>query len=337
MSPFRASAATISSFRASTATEESSLFAKHGKIPRCARNDGAPHGEIPRCARNDGALQAPIPAGPALAPWALILTVLLPLAGCSDIKLDQTFQKILQPRRSPQQNLVVAFSETDADARRESIANVSKSKQTRAEWAIKGYVAIALLDDNNQVRCVALRALADTGDARALDTAVKILTYRDQPPQEVRPPDDLCRWDATEIVARWSAEGKVPEEQRPAARAVLLDRLKTDADRQARVAAARGLGYYADVEAVKGLIDGLHDADFAVVHECELALVRLTGKTHDCSATVWKEWFEAHQADLFAKTGEIPPSRRLPYNNKYEKMSYDMRQLYEWMVPARKE
>jgi hypothetical protein len=40
---------------------------------------------------------------------------------------------------------------------------------------------------------VALRALARTGDPRAVETALKILNYQSYPPQEVWPPVPLVR------------------------------------------------------------------------------------------------------------------------------------------------
>jgi hypothetical protein len=271
---------------------------------------------------------------------ALSLAGLL-TAGCSDAsadaKLDAGFRRLFTPQRTPQQYMLIAVSSEDADARRDAVTQIARSKQSKAEWAIKGFVAIALLESDPQARCVAIRALARTGDPRAVETVLRILNHREYPPQEVWPPDALCRWDATEVLASLSAAGAVPEDQREKVRKTLLDRLRSDTDRHARIAAARGLGCCATEEVLKGLIDGLRDEDFAVVHECEGSLVRLTGETHDCNALAWEDWLEVNRETAFARAGQVPASRRPAYGNRWEKAAYDTHELFNWLWPGRKE
>ncbi|MCK4341242.1 MAG: hypothetical protein KAY37_05900 [Phycisphaerae bacterium] len=254
-----------------------------------------------------------------------------------DTKLDAVVQKIFKPRRTPQQYMVLAVSSEDADVRRDSVARISKSKKYDQEWAIKGFIAIACLESDPQTRCVAIRALARTGDPRATETALKILNYRDHPPNEVWPPVALGRWDATEALANLSAAGQVPEEYREQVAKTLLDRLRLGTDRHARIAGARGLGCYPSEEAVTALIAGLRDEDFAVVHQCEDTLVRLTGRTHGGDVLAWEEWFEANREALFAHTGEIPASRQPPYSNRWEKFTYETKDLVRWLWPGAKE
>ena len=265
------------------------------------------------------------------------------IAGCGEGKfnfgasLDKAVQKVFEPRRTPQQYMLIAVSDADPDQRRRAVAKIAQSKRSDQEWAIKGYIAIALLDRDPQTRCVAIRALARTKDPRAVETLLKLLDYRSQPPGEVRPPDALCRWDATAALADLSAEGAVPEESRAALRDMLLDRLRSGDDRHVRIAAARGLGYYAEKECVEALIVGLRDDHFAVAHECETALVRLTGRTHASNALAWSDWLEANGEGLFAAAGEIPESRRPKYRNRWEKFAYNTKQLFRWMYPGKKE
>jgi hypothetical protein len=270
----------------------------------------------------------------------LLAAVVLCAAGCSegqlDTKLDRFVQKVFEPRRTPQQYMLVAVSDADPDLRRKAVANVAESKQSDSGWAIKGFVAIALLESDSQARCVAIRALGQTGDRRAVETMLKLLDYRNQPPQEVRPPDALCRWDATDALADLTAEGAVPEDLRAAVRDMLLDRLRGDSERHVRIAAARGLGCYVE-QCVRALIVGLRDEDFAVAHQCEESLVRLTGRTHGCSALEWNEWFEASREDLFAHAGEVPESRRPEYTNRLDKFGHDTKQLFRWLFPGKKE
>lgn len=277
--------------------------------------------------------------GVVLLPLLTIAITLL--GGCAegsfDATLDSGFKRIFSTRRTPQQHMLVAVSSNDPDARRDAVTKVADSKKYDQEWAIKGFIAIALLESDAQTRCVAIRALARTGDPRATETALQILNYRDQPPQKIRPPVALCRGDAAEALGTLSEHGQIPEQQRPAVLKALLDRLRLDSDRHVRIAAARGLAYCPEPAAVEALIDGLRDADFAVVHQCEESLVRLTGYTHDCSVLAWEQWLAAHRDDLFASAGRVPESRQPPYHTRWGKFSYESKEFFRWLWPGRKE
>ncbi len=257
--------------------------------------------------------------------------------GCSDTQINDVVLKVFEPRKTPQQNMVAAFASEDPDVRRDALGQVAKSKQCGEDWAVKGYLAIALLDNDPQARCVAVRALELSGDPRAVEACLKLLNHREYPAEEVRPPDDLTRWDATLALAKLSARGLVPEDQAEYARTTFADRLKLDTMWQVRAAAASGLGNYSTAESLGGLISGLNDENFAVVHACEESLVRLTGVTHNCDALAWEAWLEAHTGDPFAEAGNIPESRRPPYRNRFEKAGYDFNEFVRWLVPGRKE
>jgi hypothetical protein len=270
-----------------------------------------------------------------------LLSLGLLLAGCKqgavDAKLDEGFRKVFEPRKTPQQYMLVAVSSDDPDARRDAVAKISQSKKFNQEWSIKGLVAIALLENEPQTRCVALRTLARTGDPRATETALKILNYTEYPPQEVWPPAAICRGDAALALARLTEGDQVPEEYRDQAFNTLLERLKRDDDRHTRIAAARGLGCYPRAETIPALIDGLRDEDFAVAHECENSLVKLTGVTHNADAGAWEAWLAEHPDDAFAQAGTVPESRRPPYKNRWEKGWYETKDMVEWLWPGAKE
>ena len=278
---------------------------------------------------------------PVCAGASVLLAATILLAGCGDVnfetKLDAGIKRLFTGKRTPQQHMVLAVSSEDPDVRRDSVAEISKSKHYDREWAIKGFVAIALLESDAQTRCVAIRALARTGDPRAVETALKILNYRNHPPREVWPPVALCRWDATVALADLSAAGQVPEEYREEVLKTLRERLRVDSDRHARIAAARGLGHCPQEDVVRALIDSLRDADFAVAHQCENSLVQLTGRTHHTGVLAWEEWVAANQDDLFAHAGEVPESRQPPYRNRWEKASYETKELIRFLWPGAKE
>jgi HEAT repeat protein len=251
-----------------------------------------------------------------------------------DATLDSAVQNLFQGGRSPQQQLLIAVSSDDPDVRRDAVAAVSKSKKYNEEWAIKGLIAIALLENNSQTRCVAIRALGRTSDARAVDAVLRILNHRDHPPQEVWPPDGLCRWDATAALADFAARDLIPDGQRDLALQTLIGRLQLDSERHARIAAAGGLGYFLERPALDALIAGLRDTDFAVAHQCECSLVQLTGVTHGADALAWEQWVAQHEGELFANAGYVPEELRPPYDNRWEKMSYETKSFFRWLWPG---
>lgn len=231
--------------------------------------------------------------------------------------------------------MVVAVSHDDPDERRRATAEVARSRHANADWAIKGFTAIALLETDGPGRCVAVRALGRSGDRSAAEALLRILNYRDEPPQEVRPPDDLCRWEAMAGLADLAAAGSVPEAVRERAAQAFIAGLGKDPSRHVRDAAARGLAAYPTESAVTALIGGLEDSDFAVIHRCEEALVKLTGVTHHCDPLAWQAWFAANRRALFASAGQVPDSRRPPYTNRWEKASFEMRQMWDSAFPTR--
>ena len=277
------------------------------------------------------------PSGSVGVIATLLVVIAAFITGCGDAQKNNFIVNLFEPKRTPQQHMVVAFASPDPDTRRAALTKVAQSKQFNRDWAIHGYITITLLDTDPQARCVAIRALARTGDPRAVETMLKLLNYRQYPPEEIQPPGALCRWDATSALADLSAAGQVPEEYQDKACKTLIERLSSDKDRQVRTAAARGLGHYLTEESVRALINGLTDEGFVVAHQCEEALVRLTGYTHNCSAPAWEDWFESNRDDLFAHAGEVPEARQLPYNNRIEKVGYNVKRFVRWLVPERKE
>lgn len=259
--------------------------------------------------------------------------------GCSEqqFSLDAAVKKLFEPRRTPQQYMLIAVSDADSDVRREAVARVAASKQARLDWAVQGFAAIALLENDPHARSVAIRGLVQSDDPRAAEVCLKLLNHEEYPASEVRPPDDVVRAEAAMALAALLGTGRVPAESRESARDTLLRLLAVDEDRHARIAAARGLGFFQETSSLEALIQGLRDADFAVVHECESSLVRLTGETHRCNALDWEAWYEAHKSDAFANAGQVPESRRPPYDNRFEKFVYDSGQVVEWLWPGKKE
>ena len=250
------------------------------------------------------------------------------LAGCSGRGLTE--------RRTPQQDMLVAVSDPNPDQRRVAVARVAGSSRRSEDWAVRGLVVMALLEEDSQARGVAIRGLVDTCAPRAAETLVKVLSWRSWPADEVRPPDDVARWDAAEGLARLSARGAISDQLRPKVAAVFVDRLSLDSERHVRLAAARGLGWYEGSDVLRALIAALRDADFAVVYEAEGSLARITGRTHDCDAEAWEAWLAEVEPDSLARADRLPGSRRPHYTNGFEKAGYHTREIVRWLFPGRK-
>lgn len=273
------------------------------------------------------------------------LLALLPLAlasvGCGSGKsgttLDSLVKGVLKPRLTPQQHMLVAVSDSDADLRRDAIARVAASKQHDADWAVKGLCAVALLETDPQVRCAAIRGLGQSRDARAVEALLKLLNFRDFPPREVRPPEDECRWDALAGLGLLSKANVVPAESQPTAAEMLQVALKRDSFWPARVAAAQALVSYPSAETLQALLLGLADENFTVAYESDRALTALTGAAPGGSALAWQQWLAEHPDNVFAHRGEIPPGKEPPYTNQVGKAVYDTRQFFWWLFPGRKE
>ncbi len=261
------------------------------------------------------------------------------LCGCSEsnsnFSIDNAFQKLIKPKRTPQQNALVAFADTDPDARREAIGKVADSKQGERDWAIRSYTTIALLETDSQTRCVAIRALSQSHDPAAAETCLKVVNYRDFPPAEVRPPDDVTRWEAVSALSTMSRAGAVGESSKAPVRESLLERLTLDPDRNVRAAAARGLGKYPDVDVMSALVSALNDDDFSVVYEASLSLQELTGQDFACDAKAWQKWIEEHQDTQFASAGALNP-RKPRFENRMDRDWHDTKQVVRWLFPPEK-
>jgi len=250
--------------------------------------------------------------------------------------LDGMVKKLIEPKKSAQQHLILAVSDSDADIRRQSVGEIAKSKEADRDWAIKGYTAIALLESDSQARCVAIRALGKTRDVRAVEVCLKILNHKDHPAAEVRPPDPTARWDAIGVLGELSPD-VVPADQVELARNTLLRHLAGDDDRNVRAAAARMLAMYPHDETLDGLIEGLRDEQFTVANECETALSRLTGVSLKCDTQAWRDWREQNRGKPLVAAGPLPEGRRPPYNDRWGKAAYDTKQTMQWLFPGTKQ
>lgn len=257
--------------------------------------------------------------------------------GCSGSSLDAGIKSLFEGARSPQQNLLIAVSSDDPDLRRDALTKIARSRESRSEWAVKAYIAMATLETDPQTRCIAVRALTRSNDARAPETLLKILNFRAYPASEVYPPADDVRADSARGLADLLTADMVALELRPQIRDVLIDRLKNDTYRHTRLFAARGLGNYPERLVVDALVLALRDDDFAVARESETSMAKLTGQAFHCSVLDWEAWTKANPDHLFDGKGTVPPARKPAYQGGWDKFGYDMNQVYRYFYPEEKE
>ncbi|MFN0134741.1 MAG: HEAT repeat domain-containing protein [Phycisphaerae bacterium] len=263
---------------------------------------------------------------------SVALVLLCVLAGC-----DQGGnRKILDGNRSPGEYMIIAVTDPDPDVRREAVGRVARSRKADEEWAVDGFITIALLDSDTQARCVAVRGLEEGRDPRSIDALLKLLNHRNYKPEEVKPPAAVLRADASLALARLCESGMIVESQREPLAATFLNRLSSDEDRHVRIASARGLANFPGDETLRGLIAGLRDTDFAVVHRCEESLVRLTGVSHHCVAAEWERWYEENKGEPFVRAGQVPDSRKPPYSNKLGESWYKTKRFWRTIFPPQK-
>jgi hypothetical protein len=171
--------------------------------------------------------------GRVLLSW---LSGVVLLVGCNSSGRD--FKLISSGR----DDMAIAVSDQPADVRREAATRVAESRSHDEPWAREGFTSLALLDEDTQTRCVAMRALGDSKDPNATLTLVRVLQRATKPDDGVREPSSGTRWDAAKVLADRLAEGKVVERDLPLVVAVLGERLRNDLSKHVRGEAARGLG-----------------------------------------------------------------------------------------------
>lgn len=235
-------------------------------------------------------VRRPVRPGPV---WAF--AVLL-VAGCSQ-QADKAFKKIVF-RPTPQRAVLYALQDASPDARRQYLRGLINRKEVKQDWAIKALDVIARTDADPQVRCIAIQGLGQSGRPEAVDTALAILNPKTTT-RPVRTGEDDVRLDCLNLMLTYLQGGRFPAEKMDVARQVMLKAAADDPNPQARMAALRGLRYFADSEVLKLLVGTLRESNFGLRFEAEMSLRCLTGHVGDFEAASWEKWLAANQ-DAFA-------------------------------------
>ncbi len=265
----------------------------------------------------------------------LLVLIAVTFCGCSGEQVNKVVKRIFT-KKNPQQEMLVALEDEDADARRKAINHIARSRWVRTDQAVMALAAIARTDFEPQVRCAAIRALRKCYDDRPVEPLWMTLNHS-QFPNEVRPPPPEVRWDAVEVLGEFCRLGLVPLDKQDAVCDTFISHGLDDQDRDVRIAAARGLAYFQSRKVLEALISMLRHRDFGIVFEAERSLVELTGQTFEHDPDAWQAWLK-ETSDPFEHAGEVPESLRVPKRNWLQKTGHAVRKaVIFWQGEAKEQ
>ena len=190
----------------------------------------------------------------------LLLTILLPLAGCGDSSAGassyvQVRDWIMGP--TTEQRLKQTFLSEDADRRREGIVYFSGRKSGLEEPYLKMYAQMTK-DAEQSVRSAAVIALGRAGDEAYIPTILDLLA-RDR--------SLAVRINAADALDNMKHETIVQP---------LRDHGSDDPEIQVRIRCLRALRHYQRKDVLQTLMTCVGDDDFGVRHVARQTLVKLT-------------------------------------------------------------
>ena len=199
--------------------------------------------------------------------------------------------------------LLQALEEEAPDDRRRAIRRISRSKYVGESITIKAMSLIVKTDASQIVRRQAARALGLSGQQQAFEPLLAVLDAENHL-KEVLAPDVALKRTCLDELHRLLTAGLLPAES---AKVIDIARrhLREEPDREVRMASCRVLGCFRESEALEALIEAVGQSEFAVNHEAEQALIRLTGMTHHGDYQQWRGWRQ-ETADPFARAGRQP-------------------------------
>ena len=195
--------------------------------------------------------------------WGLLL--LLPGAG----GCQQTQQVIDYFTGNTPVKSALQMEDIDSpDDRRQGINNLAKREFARRDPYTTRYRQIAANDENPQVRAAAIRALNLSRDASATPLFVKALGDENA----------LVRLEAVKAL------GNLPD---PDAVDPLVRIVRSDENKDVRIAAADALKHYKTLEVARVLIPLLGEQDFGVAWHARRSLRKLTGRDFAYDEAAW--------------------------------------------------
>lgn len=239
------------------------------------------------------------------APLLVLITIasFLPSAGCRSGGGERRW---FERKPGGEELAARALEGRTADERRRNVIDLAESKDAQADWAVKTFDSIARTDVDATVRCAAIGGLSKSADQRSVTSLIKITEAIDGDGPDVKRAAPVVRWDAIRLLARIVDRHTYEELQRPDIVRCLIERAKSDVDRNVRLTAIDTLAYFAEQPIPSCLVECLDSDDFAIRNAAEKSLIALTGATHQHDADAWRTWLASHP-DPFAEAGKSPP------------------------------
>jgi HEAT repeat protein len=220
-----------------------------------------------------------------VCPCALLAAALLLIPmGCSSDRAPKRDYAELIPRmmgalngRPPAEAAAALLKVTNPDERRDAIAYLQMQSDGHDAAYMRAY-KILTTDPSAMVRAQAMRALGTSHDPSAVPYLVNGTTGK----TGLSDPENGVREDAALGLATTFG---------PSAEQPLADHLRSDADDQVRINAARALVNASSDTSIRALIDGLDDKNPAVVYYAHESLLQLTGQSLPFESKPWLEWY----------------------------------------------
>jgi len=232
-----------------------------------------------------------LPRGVFLSILGLCFSGSLPIvAGCNgNMRMYRTSEAYLN----------MALESDDPNVRREGVIGLADGNDSSTDWAIRVFDTMARTDTDAMVRCAALRALARSPQPGQVETAILLLGSAGQESLAVRPASARVRWDAAKLLLSLVDGMAYEPSQRDAIIQALLERIRSDRDRNVRLTVIETLAYFQEPSVPTGLVDVMRTDDFAIQRAAEQSLVALTGATHHHDPDAWAAWLDRTE-DPFA-------------------------------------
>jgi len=216
------------------------------------------------------------------ARW-IVLALPLVASGCRDWSMKSLMSKVKGPSRK--ELVAQMFESPDPDRRREAIEEIADNDWGRREPYLKAFSLKATdRQEDDTVRCAALRALARAGEKGYVGPVVQ--TLRDASP--------VVRGDAA-VALDSLPDGRAVAPLRRAA--------VSDPATDVRVAAAKALRHHRRKDVLETLLACLDDPEFAVRFQAGESLSELTGEQGGSDAEKWAKILSG-KPDPFARPAD---------------------------------
>ncbi len=237
----------------------------------------------------------------SLVPIFAVVLAAFPAGGCAGKGKNS---RLIWTQAQAERLLREALEAETPDARRRPIERVAESKYAGSDISVKTMDLVVRTDTSQVVRRVAARSLSHSQHPNAYQPLLQVLDAQSNQ-HKVRPPDAALRRACIDSLDRLLSSGVHCEDDERIIRLATAS-LTHDPDRDAKIAAARLLGHFQHIDALRALIDALTQNEFAVTYEAEQSLIKLTGYTQHRSYDDWRAWLDEN-TDPFARAGQTPP------------------------------